>query len=383
MGEDSLKRIMSLLFSLSLLHMFVIVILPIYLSSLGLTGYEIGILSAIYAITTIFVSFPTGFVNDRWTVRLTMIGGVIFISTFILGLSFFDSFFLFIPLYFLGGLGRNLADVSIRTVYYKMKTTSEEGTRFGKYLLVKNIAASSGALIGSIIIYFLDFSLSLKLIGVFYLFLIPFITVHSETTKRISLGQYRKDIINAKVIMLGIIMLLFSTHWGAETTSYGLFLKNNLNLNMFMVGVYNAGALLFLGISAFVFGRRMDSERINLKNLMILGMAISGIFHVLHTIPVLPLSFVFRVIHEIGDGMAGLAMFFWVSKLFRKERIGGNSSFMFALTLVGQVVGALIYGPLGYHMGYHVPLIISGIMNIICAFLLVALIRMFNIRRYY
>ncbi|NIQ17388.1 MAG: hypothetical protein GTN43_01050 [Candidatus Aenigmarchaeota archaeon] len=55
---------------------------------------------------------------------------------------------------------------------------------------------------------------------------------------------------------------------------------------------------------------------------------------------------------------------------------------MFTLTLLGHVVGSLIFGPIGYHMGYHIPLIISGMINILCAFLLIAFVRTFHVREY-
>lgn len=380
MEDGNLRKAGVLLFLISLVHTFIFVIVPIYLSASGLTGYEIGVLVSIYAVTTVFVSFPTGFVNDRWTVRLTMVTGVILTSAFLAGLSLADSFLAFIPLYFIGGLGWNLSEVSVRTVFYKARTEGKDGGKFGSYHLVRICGAALGVLAGGVMVFFLDFSLAMLWLGVIYLLLIPLISFHSQTSSRIRLGQYRKDILNRRVLLIGAVILLFATHWGAETTSYGLFLKNNLNLDLFMIGIYNAGSVIFLGISAYLFGRRIDSGKANLRNIFFAGMLISGVFHILHTIPVLPLSFAFRVLHEVGDGMAMVSMFFWISRLFGRERIGGNSSLMFTLTLIGQVAGSLIYGPMGYLMGYHVPLIISGMVAIFCAFLMIAFLRIYGVR---
>ena len=69
--------------------------------------------------------------------------------------------------------------------------------------------------------------------------------------------------------------------------------------------------------------------------------------------------------------------------MFGVERIGGNSSLMFTFTLLGQVVGSLIFGPIGYLMGYQIPLIISGITTIFCAFLLLIFVKAFRIRETY
>ena len=383
MEKNSFEKSIPLLFLLSLFHTFSYMIVPIYLSMIGLNGLQIGILIAIHSFMTIFASFPTGFVNDTRSVRTVIISGLILMSLYFVGLGFINEFIFIIPLYFIGGLGANMIDVSVRTVAFKADTKGRDGWKFGKYQFIRVAGSGIGVISAGIIISVLDFSTALKIIGVIYALMIPLVSFDSIAAHKIKMGQYKKDILNRSVIIAGAIRLLFSTHWGAETTSYGLFLTQNLNLDMFTVGLYIAGTIIFLGLSAYFFGKRIDSGRSNMKNIFVIGMIISGVFHILHTIPILEISFIFRAIHEIGDGMAIIAMFFWISKLFGKERIGGNSSFMFTLTLIGHVVGSLIYGPIGDYMGYHMPLIFSGITNIMCAILLVIFVRMYKIKETY
>ena len=134
MENDNFRKAMYLLFPISLFWSFIFAVLPIYLSEIGFTGYEIGILAAIYAISSIFVSFPTGFVNDRWTIRLTLVAWIILVSSFLLGISLLASFVLFMPLYFLGGLGYNMGNVSIRTLVYKTRREGNEGSNFFHWL---------------------------------------------------------------------------------------------------------------------------------------------------------------------------------------------------------------------------------------------------------
>lgn len=383
MEDKNFKRAMPLLFFFSLMWSFVFVLVPIYLSNIGLTGYEIGVLLAVFAITSIFVSFPAGVVNDRWTIRLTMIVGIAMVSSFLLGLGFFESFLIFIPLFFLGGLGTNLEEVSIRTLVYKTRMEGREGEKFGIFNLVRNIGGPLGLFIGGALILLLDFPLAFKIIGILSLLLIPLVSFRPVMRYRVKLVEYKMDFINKKVVSLGIIMFLFTLHWGAEHTSYGLFLRNNLGLDMFLIGVYTSVALFILGVTAYFFGKRIDSRKSNMKNVFITGMIISGVFHILHTIPIVPLSFILRIVHEVGDGMAMIAVYFWVSRLFGVERIGGDSSLMFTVMLFGQVIGSLIFGPIGYLMGYHIPLIISGMINILCAFLLLIFVKVFRIRETY
>jgi predicted MFS family arabinose efflux permease len=78
--------------------------------------------------------------------------------------------------------------------------------------------------------------------------------------------------------------------------------------------------------------------------------------------------------------MAAIAVYFWVSKLFGVERIGGDSSLMFTVMIIGNVAGSLVFGPVGQVMGYHIPLIVSGVTTILCAFLLIAFVKAFHIR---
>jgi MFS family permease len=383
METDNFKRAMPLLFFFLLFASFAFILIPIYLSSIGFSGYEIGILVALSLMTPIFVSFPTGVINDRWTIRLTMIAGIVMISSFFLGLGFFESFLIFIPLFVIGGLGGNLGEISIRTLVFKTRMEGREGKKFGIYNFVGTTARSLGLFIGGILIFLLDFSLALKIIGVLFLLLIPFVSFRPIMKYKVRLGEYKKDFLNKKVVSIGIIMFLFTLHWGAEGTSFGLFLKNNLGLNMFEVGVYASATLFFLGLTAYIFGKRIDMRKSNMKNVFFAGMLVSGIFHILHTIPIVPVSFLFRVAHEVGDGMTMIGIYFWVSRLFGVKRIGGNSSLMFTLTLLGQVVGSLVFGPIGYLMGYHIPLIISGVMNILSAFLLLIFVRAYHVRETY
>lgn len=383
MENDNFRRALMLIVPISLFWNFTFALLPIYLAKIGFSGYEIGILVAIYAVSPIFFSFPTGFVNDRWTIRLTLVGGLILISSFFFGISLLESFVIFIPLYFLGGLGYNIGLISIRTLVYKTKMKGKEGEKFGVYNFVNSTAASIGLVIGGALVLMLDFSLALQIMGIVYLLLIPFVSFRPITKHKVKLSQYKKDLLNKKVISLGIIMFIFTLHWGAEGTSFGLFLNKNLGLDMFWVGVYIGISLFFLGLTAYIFGKRIDLGKSNLKNVFVLGMIISGVFHIIHTIPVPWLSFLLRIPHEIGDGMALIAIYFWVSKLFGIERIGGNSSIMFMVTLLGHVVGSLIFGPIGYHFGYHIPLIISGVTTILSAFLLIAFVRIFHVRETY
>ncbi|MCX6818183.1 MAG: MFS transporter [Candidatus Aenigmarchaeota archaeon] len=377
--DPNYRRALVILFFFALFFSFISFALPIHLSAIGLNGYEIGVLVSLYAIASIFVTFPTGVINDKWTIRLTMVAGIMMLTVFLFSLSLLDSFIIFLPLFFMGGLGYNLSDVSLRTLVYKTKTQDSEGRKFGAYNLVKFISSSFGLLAGGIMAYLIGFRAGFIIIGLVYICLIPFASFKSHSKYKINLSDYKKDVINIRVLSLGVVMFLNALHWGAENTSFGLFLRNNLGFDMLMVGMFTAFSLPFLGIMAYVFGKRIDAGKNSVKWILFFGLLLSGVSFILQTIPIPWFSFLTRITHESGDGMYNVAIFFWVSKLFGVKRVGGGSGIMFTLALLGQIAGSLVFGPIGQLMGYHVPMIVSGITTIISAFLLLAFVKIFKI----
>ncbi|MBU0530593.1 MAG: MFS transporter, partial [Nanoarchaeota archaeon] len=194
MENYEFRKAMHLVFFFGFLTAFILIVIPIYLAGIGLTGYQIGLLVAVYAITSIFVSFPTGLVNDGWTVRNTMILGIFLFSVFLIGTGFFTDFILLIPLFIIGGLGTNLAAVSLRTIIYKIKMKGE-GRKFGTYRFVDVMGSAVGVLLVGVLISILDFSLGLKIIGLLYLLLIPLVSFKTHKAHKIELVDYEKDIV--------------------------------------------------------------------------------------------------------------------------------------------------------------------------------------------
>lgn len=128
-GADGMRKVMVIVFFFSMFGSFISVIIPIYLTGAGLSGYQIGALVSLYALTAVFVSFPTGVINDRWTIRMTMIIGILLFSSLFFGLGLFDGFLFFIPFFLAGGIGNNLGIISLRTLVYKTRAAGNEGRK--------------------------------------------------------------------------------------------------------------------------------------------------------------------------------------------------------------------------------------------------------------
>jgi MFS family permease len=55
-----------------------------------------------------------------------------------------------------------------------------------------------------------------------------------------------------------------------------------------------------------------------------------------------------------------------MQRYFPLERVGGTSGVVLTVTIAGRLLGALIFGPMGEHLGYHYPFILSGILTLLC-----------------
>ncbi len=346
---------------------FSFVFVAVYLINIGFTGLEAGFLMSLLAITALFISLPVGIINDRLDIRYTILLGYLLSFSFFIMIANSSDFWLFVPAFFLGGMGFNIIETSYRNYVFKDKEPWHEGGKFGTFTLWDTFGTFTGSILGMVLVFLLGFPTTFMIIGIYFLVLMPLVfLMEPVSVARTKLVQYERDFLRPNNILLAIILFLFATHWGAERTSYGLFLRDVLNLSDVSMGLYVAFAIIFLGIAAFFFGNRID-HRTDFKKLFLIGLLVSGITHILMTMPNVYVSFLFRAIHEAGDGIQRVSVFFWLRKKFSQSRLGGDSGIFFVIMTLGEFTGAIIYGPTGFAYGYSMPLILSGMTTIICA----------------
>ncbi len=352
---------------------FLFIFLPLFLVTLGFNGFQIGFLVSLYAVTALFSIFPTGIINDRYDIRYVLLLGYSMMSFFGLAVTFTDDFFLLIIIFLIGGFGQNFVQSSLQNIIFKEHAPRREGKKFGKYRLYSNLGFAAGLIAGGFITQLFSFIHTLRFIGIFYA-LMFFVTFWLAPTKvsRTRLTQYKTDFFKLHNVLFAVIIFLFATHWGAEKTSYALFIKTAFNLDMIYSGFFIAIPIIILGISAYTAGRKID-KRTDFKKLFMYGMFISGVFHVLMVNPNVYLSFICRIFHEMGDGMTSIAILFWVSKKFIRKRIGGDAGLFTVTMIMGEFAGALIYGSVGEIYGWGIPLVVSGWISIFCSLLFIVL----------
>jgi MFS family permease len=346
---------------------FTFVFVAVYLLDTGFSGLETGFLMSLLAVTSLFISLPVGIINDRLDIRYTILLGYLLSFSFFITIASFSEFWVFVPAFFVGGMGFNIIETSYRNYVFKDREPRHEGGKFGTFTLWDTLGTFTGSILGMVLVFLIGFPTTLMIIGIYFLVLIPLVfLLEPVSVARTRLIQYERDFLHPNNILLAIILFLFTTHWGAERTSYGLFLRNVLDLNEIGMGLYVAFAIIFLGIAAFFFGNRID-HRTDFKKLFLIGLLVSGMTHILMTIPNVYVSFLFRAIHEAGDGIQRVSVFFWLRKKFGTTRLGGDTGIFFVIMTLGEFTGSMIYGPIGFTYGYSMPLIISGMTTIICA----------------
>jgi len=63
------------------------------------------------------------------------------------------------------------------------------------------------------------------------------------------------------------------------------------------------------------------------------------------------LSFLFRFMHEAGDGLMGAFAVLYISRLFEKKTIGGSAGILTALQTSGHMADSLAFSWLGFRAG--------------------------------
>lgn len=343
--------------------------LGIHFTNINLTGTEIGILFAISEIISLVTIIPSGLGNDRFNSKNLITFSLLMMGLHLISLAYLTSFALLTISFLVGGLGHTLYRTSSQSLFHKDTQKINVSKKIGIFQSLGYITTGLGmALMGYLLnieITFSNIFLYLGIIFVIFTLIAQYILPKNKTSK-FSILHYGKDVFKKEVIFFMLIVFMFSLHIGAEITSYGLFLKNYLGLNQLHIGLYMGGAVATMALTAHIIGQK---ENFKAERILIYGLLASGLGQVLMVNVDVKISFIFRVIHEIGDAAVFFFIFYGISKLFDMKRIGGNNS-IFTLTIsLGSTTGSIIFGTIGATMGYGTALAMGGATSIVALIL--------------
>ncbi len=340
---------------------------PIFFrDQLGLSGAQIGMLYAAGSATAFLIILPIGFINDRIQSRRLVSASLLLMFIAYTLLPSAKTFWQVMPMFVLLTFGGILLVVSMESLLHKARITENKGVYYGGYNALKEVGIGAGMILGGILLSRLSFGSVFQINSILYsfLFLLTFL-LPSVQLGEVTMAHYKKDIFHPSVLVFLFILFIFALHFGAELTAYSLFLQENLGLAREHMGLYMACELGAMVVTSVIVGRLIDKKHISVPWLFYCGMLISGLTQIAMTVPDLFSSVVARTIHGVGDGLMIAFLFLGVSQFFEKERIGGNNGIASFTIKLGIICGALFFGPLGEAVGYHMPFIVSGGLEVL------------------
>ena len=335
---------------------------PLRFIELGFDGLAIGLIVALFAAAPIVFSFPTGWTNDRLSIKTVISGGLLAMAGLIAAAGFVRTVPPMAAVFLLLGVANNAINVSINSLYYKNGDEADPNRKYGRFIGWLSLGPPAGLLIGSALSRVAGFRTLFLAMAALTALAVPIVRGFGEERfAAVSFRDYRFSVFNKRTLVFSAFLVLLALHWGTELTVYGPFLRQRFGLDNAGVALFMAGAYLALSLAAFGVSR-LRYDPVRNRRLFLLGMTLSGLGLVLMTVGDVRLSFLFRFIHEGGDGLMGAFVVLTISRLFERRTIGGSAGILTALQTSGHMAGSLIFSGLGFRAGLQVPMIVAGVI---------------------
>lgn len=335
---------------------------PLFLLESGFSGWEIGLLASLYGFAPIIVSFPAGIINDRFSIKIIINISLLAMTVLFSLIGSVSSFPAMAAIFLMMGLTNSTLDTSVTSLYYKDDARADDNKKYGRFVSWISLGAVIGVICGG----YLSFTTSFRHLFLAYAFIFFALLIVARNIKDarfhvIPLSSYKENIFNKKTSLFLLLTFIMTLHWGVESTIYSPFLKNFFELNNFQVSLYIAIALFFLAVGSYTV-EKMEYNKKRNQQILLAGLFFSGIGHIFMINSNIYISVSLRMIHEFGDGLTNTIILIIVASLFEKKSIGGSAGIFMTIMTLGSMVGALIFSPLGYSLGFEYAFITSGVI---------------------
>lgn len=354
------RRVHLLNFTRTLTVTSLLFLLPLYFVRLGFSGWQIGAIISLLSLTPLLSAFPTGWINDRFSIDGVVRAGFLAVALVLLTLAFAVNFYAVAAAFFVLGTATNVLDVSLNSLIYKDETAMDQNRKYGQYVFWLGFGPVLGIAGGGLLTQVVDFRALLLVFGAVMLAAV-FAVRRLDAGKfhLVSLRDYGRDFRRPKTLRFAVFVFFLGLHWAVEGTVYGPFLERRFGLNTLQTSLYMAAGIAFLPLAALLVGRRKFDLRAN-RRLLLGAMVLSGAGLILMTTGNVVQSLLFRFIHDFGDGALGVLIALTTSRLFEKRSIGGSAGLLLAIMILAKMAGAMIFSPLGFRYGLHFPFLIAG-----------------------
>ncbi len=333
--------------------------------NLGFSGSQIGFLYSLGAFTGVLCSIPAGLLNDRLKSRTILIISALLMAAGYGGMAFFTAYLPYVAVYFIMSLAVATFKLSLDVAVLKGNNGPQTAEGIAGYHAFRYVGQAIGTFLSGYLLAIINFKYFLLAVAALSLIFIPMsLKLPNLTLDKVTLSDYAKELKNPKAIFMAIWVFIFTLHWGAEYTCYGLFLHHTLALTYREMGLYMGVELIVLTITVLIAMKYVDRPGMTGK-FIILGLFLSGASLIGMTFTPIWLSLSFRAIHGVGDGLVFLVLFMGLVRLFEPERLGGVTGFFNFVQMGGTIVGSIISGYIGERFGWGVPFWSSGILCLI------------------
>ncbi len=341
--------------------------ITIFWIDLGFSHFQVGILMAIFPLTSLILMIPFGIFVDRISPKKLVIASHVIFGVSLAGLLFTQDFWLTILLLVVGGSGNALYNNALPSLYYKTLGDKLRGFKLGIFTATTLVGYGLGPLIGGFILSACDMNavFIFALLGSIPLLILSLFLADIPGA-RVKLADYRTDLKNKSVLVFIILVFLFALHAGSEQTSFSLFLNKDIGLSKESVGwmfFIHANFMALLSVASGIVADRFDSRGRGLAKLFYAGIIISGLANIML---VMASNFgtvlATRLTHAVGDSMTLVTRSLIISNLFITTRMGGNLGAVTATVMLGTLIGSVISGAVpGYVSGF----VIAGALAVL------------------
>ncbi|MGZ7064772.1 MAG: MFS transporter [Candidatus Aminicenantales bacterium] len=338
----------------------VLFLAPLHFLKLGFSGLQIGIIVMCFSFAPIVFSFPTGWMNDRFSMKTVILSALLAQGGLFLLISLTRSAGPMAAVFLLVGIANNALDVSANSLYYKDDTDRNPNRKFGVYNFWLAIGPPIGLLIGGALSFYSGYRTLLAVFAVFTAFAAMALRgFGGDKFSVVTIREYRSSVFRKKTMAFSAFLFILAIHWGVEGTVYSPFLRARFGLNDFEVAAYMALAYLALASGSLAVSRLSFRPERN-RALLLVGIALSGLGLMAMIQTDVRLSFLFRFVHEAGDGLMGALVLLTISRLFERRLIGGSAGILMTFQTMGLMTGALVFSSVGFRAGLQYPFYIAG-----------------------
>jgi MFS transporter, DHA1 family, multidrug resistance protein len=328
----------------------VLAYITIYWIDSGFSHFEVGILVAVFPLTSLICMVPFGMFVDRLSPKKLAIASYVVFAASIAGLMAVHDFWPTFLVLAIGGIGNALFSNSLPALFYKTMGDKFRGFKLGTFNAAMLVGYGLGPLLGGYIYSAFDMNavFTLSLLGLVPLLVVSTFMLDASGTV-VKLSDYRADLSTKSALVFIILIFVYALHSGVEQTSFSLLLNKDLGIDKsgigWMVFIYYMFMAILSLFSGFL-GDRLNAKGRNLSLPLYAGILISGLTNI-----ALLFSSDFggvlatRLSHALGHSLTSVTRNLIASNLFVSKRMGGNLGVIAATGTLALLAGAMIGAP--------------------------------------